>query len=139
MIRSKLRDENSDCIKSWTVAVLRWKSAKGKEILKEFLSPFYYKRQGNKSCFHLSFSQWQALLNWPAAIISTASCTAATLLGWLNVTRFWPVGKKNIQQTKKKKGGEGSKSHIKRHHLGEQTDIFGEKSYKLLLGEKHKQ
>lgn len=72
---------------------------KKKEILKEKkkaenISPFYYDLQGNKSFFHFSLSQRQALLNWPAAIISAASCTTATLLDWLNVTRFCPVGKK---------------------------------------------
>lgn len=80
------------------------------------------------------------MLNWLAAIISSAGCTTATLLDWLNVTRFCPVGKKKpIQQTKKRDVGRGSKSHIKRHNLGEQTDIFEEISYKLLLGEKHNQ
>lgn len=124
---------------------MRWKNAKGKEILKEKkkpenISPFYYDLQGNKSFFHFSLSQRQALLNWPAAIISAASCTTATLLDWLNVTRFCPVGRKktkNIQQTKKREVGRGSKSHIKRHNVGEQTDIFGDMSYKLLLGGKN--
>lgn len=143
---SKLRDQTSDCIKSWTGAVWggkvqkckRERNSKGKKK-PENISPFYYDLQGNKSFFHFSLCQRQALLNWPAAIISTASCTTATLLDWLNVTRFCPVGKKkkNIQQTKKREVGRGSKSHIKRHNVGEQTDIFGDMSYKLLLGGKN--
>lgn len=81
------------------------------------------------------------MLNWPAAIISAASCTAATLLDWLNVTRFCPVRKKKTKKhavTKKRKV-RGSKSHIRRRNLGKKNDMFGERSYKILLGEKHKQ
>lgn len=37
----------------------------------------------------------------------------------------------------KKKGGEGSKSDTKRHHPGEQTDIFGEKKLQITSGGKN--
>lgn len=113
----------------------RERNSKGKKK-PENISPFYYDRQGNKSFFHFSLSQRQALLNWPAAIISAASCTTATLLNWLNVTRFCPVGKKKNKTSsrlKKREVGRGSK----KNNVGEQTDIFGDMSYKLLLGGKN--
>lgn len=53
------------------------------------------------------------------------------------VLSCWKKKKKTSSRLKKREVGRGSKSHIKRHNLGEQTDIFGELSYKLLLGGKN--
>lgn len=49
------------------------------------------------------------------------------------VLSCWKKKKKNILQTKKREVGRGSK----KNNVGEQTDIFGDMSYKLLLGGKN--
>lgn len=122
---------------------MRWKSAKGREILKEKEASKYFTillRPTRKQIF-LSL-----LLKSAASLAQLAGCYyqrsqlyhshTTGLVKCHKVSSCWKK-RKPIQLTKKREVGRGSKSHIKRHNLREQTDIFGEISYKLLLGGKN--